>query len=88
MNNKNLRFHSEICSFAVITAYVEVGHGKRAAAKAGRVVSGLLVAAAKSGEIGVIRRHNPVTGASTAYVISEEQVEKIRAEAIARAVRS
>lgn len=55
--------------------------------KAGRVVSGLLKAAVKRGEIQVHETYGRVTG-GVSYLLTDEQLESIRAEAISRAGRS
>lgn len=58
---------------------------RKASGKAGRVVSGLLKAAAKRGEIQVSRTHGRVTGSHVYYTMTDEQLAAIRAEAIKRA---
>ena len=76
--------HFAIVNSDVQLAYIE-RFGKSGYAKAGRVVSGLLKAAAKSGEIKVHRKYGPVTGDSVFYELTEEQLTRIRAVAIKRA---
>lgn len=54
--------------------------------KAGRVVSGLLNAARKRGDIRVHEDHGRATGC-VCYLLTDEQLASIRAEAISRAGR-
>lgn len=68
--------HSEVTSLDVRRAFSSRG-------TAGRVVSGLLKAASKSGRIKVVQSYGRVTG-STGYEMTEEQVKSIRDEAIRR----
>lgn len=68
--------HSEVTNLDVRRAFTSRG-------TAGRVVSGLLKAAGKSGTIRVVRTYGRVTS-STSYEMTEEQLQAIRAEAIRR----
>lgn len=81
----------QVCDFSVKQAFVAVAgsidpkHRQQARAKSGRVVSGLLIAAAKRGEIEVNRSYGRVTGNSVWYTLTDEQLASFRAEAIKRA---
>lgn len=78
--------HTEVLSLEVIRAFdAKVGR-KGSYAKASRVVSGLLKAAAKRNEVGKRTSWGRVTGTSVFYEMTEEQVNSIRAQAIARAI--
>lgn len=68
--------HSEVNNLDVRRAFSSKG-------TAGRVVSGLLKAAGKSGSIKVVQSYGRVTG-STSYEMTQEQLQAIRAEAIRR----
>jgi hypothetical protein len=72
--------HTEIADLDVRRAFSSWG-------KAGRVVSGLLKAAAKRGEIRVEWHSGRVSGDTTWYVMSDEQLAEIRAAAINRGDR-
>lgn len=69
---------------AFINCHLDKNERRKASGRAGRVVSGLLKAAAQRGDVEVVRTHGRVT-ASVGYVLSEEQLASIRAEAIKRA---
>lgn len=79
----------QVCDFSVKRAFLgnatDPKIRKKASATAGRVISGLLKAAAKRGEIQVNRSYGRVTGNSVWYTLTEEQLAGIRAEAIKRA---
>ena len=77
--------HTEICSIEVRRAYTERLGKKAGWAKAGRVVAGLLKAAAKSGSIKTSTHCGRVSGYSVSYLMDDEQLAAIRAEAISRA---
>ncbi len=76
---------SEVLNHEVIGAYTATRCSKAGVAKAGRVTSGLLKAAAKRGEIGVHRCCGRVTGSTVFYLMTKQQIDAIRAEAIRRA---
>ena len=78
-------FQEEVRSSEVILAFYPTVGSKAALGTAGRVVSGLLKAAAKRGEIKAIHGYGRVTGSSVKYVMTQEQLDSIRAKAIARA---
>lgn len=65
--------------------YKEFPCHKTAAAAAGRVVSGLLKAAAKAGQIERSVSSGRVTGGSVYYEMTEAQIAEIKAKAEARA---
>lgn len=69
--------HCGVLNSTVYAAYSKAG-------KAGRVVSGLLKAAVKRGDIEVLHRQGRVTGTSYYYKMTEAQLIAIRAEAIRR----
>lgn len=82
---KNTYGQRQVLSLEVVRAFdAQVGH-KAAWAKASRVVSGLLEAAARKNEIGKRTRCGRVSGYSVVYEMTEQQVAEIRAKAIARA---
>lgn len=69
--------HTEVMSFDVRLAFAN-------SATAGRVVSGLLKAAVKRGEIKTKTTGGRVSGWTVWYVMTEKQLAGIRAEAIKR----
>lgn len=75
--------------YAIVSSDVQLAYvgrfGKAGYAKAGRVVSGILKAAVKAGEIKVLRKSSPITGDSVFYELTEDQLAWIRDAAIARA---
>ena len=79
----------QVCNSDVALAFVSKHTSKdgrrKAYGTAGRVVSGLLKAAAKRGEIQVSRTSGRVTGDHVYYTLTDVQVEAFRAEAIKRA---
>jgi hypothetical protein len=75
--------HEEVCNWSVRFAFTNVW-GPSGFGKAGRVVSGLLKAAEKAGEIKATRTYGRVSGDAVFYSMTEEQLETIRAKAIAR----
>jgi len=62
----------------------DVRHAFPSRGTAGRVVSGLLKAAVKRGEIETKTNSGRITGTTVWYVMTEEQLAAIRAEAIKR----
>jgi hypothetical protein len=73
--------HTEIANLDVRYAFSSYG-------KAGRVVAGLLKAAARRGQIGIEYDWSRVAKHTTTYyLVTDEQVAAIRAEAIARGDR-
>ena len=89
MNATTQTTSGQVCNSDVCLAFVSKHTSKegrrKAVGAAGRVVSGLLKAAAKRGEIKVYRSWGSVTGTYVAYEMTTEQIEAIRAEAIRRA---
>jgi hypothetical protein len=69
--------HTEVASLEVRSAFSSWG-------KAGRVVSGLLKAAAKRGDIQVEWHSGRVSGDMTWYVMTSEQLADLRSAAVAR----
>lgn len=65
--------------------YKEFPCHKTASAVAGRVVSGLLKAAAKSGEVQRQESSGRVNNADVRYIMTEETAAKIKQKAIERA---
>lgn len=78
----------QVCDSDVALAFVSKHTSKEGRRKAygiaGRVVSGLLKAAAKRGEVQVTRTSGRVTGDHVYYTLTDAQVEALRAEAIKR----
>ena len=72
--------HSEVADLDVRRAFSSWG-------SAGRCVQGLLNAAAKKGVIGKQQHSGRVTGITTWYIMTEDQLQAIRAEAVARAAK-
>lgn len=76
--------HDQIRNSDVIHAFAASVGRKKAYGKAGRVVSGLLKAAVKAGQIRKTEHISPFN-VTVRYHMTDEQVEQIRQEAIARA---
>ena len=71
--------HSEL-----LTSDIRQAFGKHRRAAAGRILSGILKAWVKSGEITCVRSHGRMT-ASVLYDMTPEQIEKVKQQTISKA---